>query len=308
MSKRLTNLVAFMLCAAFLSVGCNGLPSGESANKNLASESEKSVGEDATSVGDNNSKEPAPVTKNPNAIVVGTTGAPFTALLDMAAQTLAGQDIIIEVETFGDSDEINTALAEKRIDAAFFQNAQSLEQYVLYSNAPLMPVGRVIVRPSGVYSTKVKNLDDLADGATIAIPNTDVERARALYALAESGLIKLTGAAASVEDIVGNAKNLKFVEESEDYLPTLMSEVDAVVASMEIMYNAALSKKINIDARLDALYIEDWESIYADVLAIHYDNINNTKITTLYGACTSEAARAYIDEFLTYAAIPAFQL
>jgi D-methionine transport system substrate-binding protein len=284
MTKKRGKLTTFVLgCIIFFVTGCGSSGGGE-----------------VDSSGEN-------VVRSESSLVVATTGFPYEEILGMAAESLAKKDITLVVERIEDPTQIYDKLAAKEVDAAFFQNAQSLENYVLYSAAPLMPVGRVIVKPAGIYSDKAVNLDDMPEGATIAIPNSEAERAKALYALSEAGLISLaSNRAVTIEDIASNTKKFQFLEVDEASLPVTMSEVDAIVTSVSQMYDALNAMQTNIDPKTGALYMEDWESIYADVIAIHYDNAENLKIRELYEACSSEAARRFIEENFQYIAIPAF--
>ena len=70
-------------------------------------------------------------------------------------------------------------------------------------------------RPMGIYSKKIKSLNDIPEGAKIAIPNDPSNGGRALALLQSAKLLKLkdgVGVKATVGDIVGNDKKLKIVE------------------------------------------------------------------------------------------------
>ena len=64
----------------------------------------------------------------------------------------------------------------------------------------------------GVYSRKIKDLKDLKDGATVAIPNDPTNGGRALLLLQSAGLITLEdpkSVTSTPLDIKENKKNLK---------------------------------------------------------------------------------------------------
>jgi len=111
---------------------------------------------------------------------------------------------------------LNPALADKQIDANYFQHVPYLDSVAKEKGYNFVVTAKVHVEPIGLYSQKIKAIGELKDGASIAIPNNPSNEYRALALLQANGLIKLkegiTNFSATPKDIVNNPKNLKFVE------------------------------------------------------------------------------------------------
>ncbi len=91
----------------------------------------------------------------------------------------------LEVKIFDDYVLPNTALDEGSLDANFFQHIPFLEETVKEKGYKLTYTSKVHIEPMGFYSEKVKSLDELKDGAVIAVPNDATNGARALKLLAK---------------------------------------------------------------------------------------------------------------------------
>ena len=157
----------------------------------------------------------------------------------------------------------------------------------------------------GLYSKKIKSLDELKDGATIAVPNDPSNEARALKLLAGKGIIKIKdGELVTSKDITENKKNLKFSELEAAAIPRAMDDVDAAV----INGNYAIEAKFN--PAKDALVVEDKNSEaakpYANILVVKEGNEKQEKIQALYKALTSPEVKAFIEKEYTGAVIPVF--
>lgn len=86
--------------------------------------------------------------------------------------------------------------------------------------------------PFGIYAGKTKSLEELADGAKIAVPNDGTNEGRALLLLEAQGLIKLkenVGFTATKLDIVENPKNLEIQELDAAQLVRALGDVDLAV-------------------------------------------------------------------------------
>ena len=98
----------------------------------------------------------------------------------------------------------------------------------------LVSAGAIHYEPFGVYAGKTTSLDELQDGATIAVPNDTTNEARALLLLEAQGLIKLkedAGLTATKNDIVENPKNLQLYEVEAAQLPRVIGDVDVAAVS-----------------------------------------------------------------------------
>jgi D-methionine transport system substrate-binding protein len=159
----------------------------------------------------------------------------------------------------------------------------------------------------GIYPGKVKSLDAIAEGATIAIPNDTTNEARALLLLETDGLIKVNpkaGFKATVKDITQNPKNIKIKELEAAQLARTLPDVDVAV----INGNFALQAGFNVEK--DALAKEEANSVaaktYINVLAIRKGDENREDIKALVDALKSEKVKKFIEEKYKGAVVPLF--
>ena len=170
-----------------------------------------------------------------------------------------------------------------------------------------MEVVPVHYEPFGIYAGKTKSLEELADGAKIAVPNDGTNEGRALLLLEAQGLIKLkenVGFTAIKLDIVENPKNLEIQELDAAQLVRALGDVDLAV----INGNYAIQGGLN--AGKDALAVEDKDSeatqTYANVLAVKEGHEKDAGILALAKALQSEEVKKFIEENYDGAVIPMF--
>ncbi|REE95445.1 MetQ/NlpA family ABC transporter substrate-binding protein [Thermomonospora umbrina] len=164
---------------------------------------------------------------------VGASPSPHAEILGFVKDRLAGpQGLKLEIEEFSDYVQPNIALDEGRLDANYFQHKPYLDDFAQSKGVKLAFVAPVHLEPLGAYSKKVTSLNELKQGATVAIPNDATNGARALKLLADNGLITLkpgAGANATERDVAANAKGLKFKALEAAQLPRSLQDVDAAV-------------------------------------------------------------------------------
>lgn len=234
-------------------------------------------------------------------IVVGASAVPHAEILENVKEDLKELGFDLEVKIFNDYVLPNTALSEGQLDANFFQHIPYLEEMDSKENLGITWTAKVHIEPMGLYSEKIASLDELKDGATIAIPNDATNGSRALKLLAENGLIALKDTeTASVLDITSNVKNLNFKELDAPALPRTLVDVDAAV----INTNYAIEADLN--PLEDAIIIESSESPYANVLAVKVDNKDSEKTKALNTVLNSEKTKKFIEEKYKGTIAPAF--
>ncbi|MDR0634480.1 MAG: methionine ABC transporter substrate-binding protein, partial [Azoarcus sp.] len=142
---------------------------------------------------------------------IGATPVPHAEILESIKPALAKQGVTLDIKVFTDYVQPNLQVAQKKLDANFFQHRPYLDEFNNRRGTALVNVAGVHIEPFGAYSKKVKKLDDLAEGATVALPNNATNGGRALLLLAAHKAIQLREAAgitATVRDIVSNPKKL----------------------------------------------------------------------------------------------------
>lgn len=250
--------------------------------------------------------QPAPAAQEGKVtVVVGATPVPHgEILIRVVKPMLFQQGVILQVKEFTDYVQPNLALADRQIDANFFQHVPYLEKFSAERNLALTHTVAVHIEPMGVYSQKVKALADLPQGATVAIPNDPTNAGRALVLVEKQGLLKLkegVGFAATPADVVENPRGLKITELEAAQLPRALADVEAAV----INTNYALEAGLN--PTRDALAIESGENNpYANVLAVRKGDENRPEIQKLSQALNSPEVRQFIEQTYGGAVVPAF--
>ena len=124
-------------------------------------------------------------------IKVGATPVPHAEILNIVKPMLEKEGVVVEIVEMTDYVIPNTAVADKQLDANFFQHKPYLDKFCSERNLKLTSVAPIHIEPMGVYSKKVKALSELAEGAEVAIPNDPTNGGRALLLLAKHGVITL---------------------------------------------------------------------------------------------------------------------
>nr|WP_238139661.1 MetQ/NlpA family ABC transporter substrate-binding protein [Roseateles aquatilis] len=236
-------------------------------------------------------------------LTVAATAVPHAEILNLIKPELARQGVELEVKVFTDYVQPNVQVAEKRLDANFFQHKPYLNEFNKGKGTHLVAVAAVHVEPFGAYSTKHKTLAALPEGGTVAIPNDPTNGGRALLLLDKAGVITLkdkTNILSTTKDIAGNPKKLKFREIEAATLPRILPQVDLAL----INTNYALEAKLN--PAKDALAIEGGESPYANWLVTRDDNQNAPAVKKLAAALQSDAVKRFLQTQYKGAVVPAF--
>lgn len=231
---------------------------------------------------------------------VAASPTPHAEILAQVVDVLAEQGITLEITEYGDYVVPNTAVEEGAEDANFFQHAPYLESFNAENGTHLVSVAPIHYEPMGIYPGMTATLEELPDGATIAVPNDVTNEARALQLLAAQGLIEIDPAAglnATPNDITSNPKNLQFKEMEAAMLPQIVGEVDLAI----INSNFALQGGLN--PAEDALASEDAASeaaqTFANIIVVKEGSEENAAVLALIEALQSDAVREFIDT--TYA-------
>jgi D-methionine transport system substrate-binding protein len=228
-------------------------------------------------------------------ITIGVTPVPHKDIVEAIKPELEGKGYTVNIVEFTDYVTPNTSLEEGELDANYFQTIAYLDETNEGKGLHLTYTKGVHLEPLAVYSRKIKDLKELEDGATVAVPNDPSNEARALRVLENSGLIKLKdGELVTPKDITENPKNLKFEELEAAQLPRVLDEVAIAVINGNYALEAGLSPA------KDAVFVEDANSEaskkYHNVIAIKEGNENIQKIKDLTEALTSDTVKKYIEE------------
>ena len=234
---------------------------------------------------------------------VGAAAVPHAEILEHIKPELKKEGVDLDIVVLDSEGELNPALHEKEIDANFFQHVPYLESVAAEKGYDFEPFTKVHVEPIGVYSEKVKTLDELKEGAKIGIPNNPSNEYRALILLEKNGLIKLKDGLKNYEatprDIAENPKKLEFVESEPPTLARALPDVDAAVINTNVVLEAGIDPE-------SALVREDSDSPYANIIVVRKGDSSREELKKLDKALTSESVKKFIKEKYGSAVVPAF--
>ncbi len=295
MRKTLCVFAVTALLAATIT-GC----SGKSGSETTAAQT---TGEETTETTAASETKPTGEMKK---IVVGASPAPHAEILKAAADSLAQKGYELDIKEYVDYIQPNLALESGDLAANYFQHLPYLESFNEENGTKLVSAAAIHYEPFGIYAGKASSLEELQDGATVAVPNDTSNEARALLLLEAQGLIQLKeGADLTVtkNDIVENPKNLNLYEVEAAQIPRVVEDVDIAV----INGNYAIEAGFKVS---EALAVEDSESIaastYGNVIAVQEGHENDEAIQALIEALTSDEVKKFMDEKYEGAVVPLF--
>jgi len=306
---------SYLLAAVLLSVGvlsaCGGNNSNtqDTAPAGTSTEStgtESASAESSTDGTSTDGSQTAETSGELKPLVIGASPAPHAEILNVAKEVLKEQGYDLQIKEYTDYVQPNTALNDGDLDANYFQHLPYLEQFNKERGTKLVSAASIHYEPFGIYAGKTASLEEVADGATIAVPNDASNEARALLLLEAQGIIKLkdgVGLEATVIDIEEYTKNVKIMEIEAAQLPRSLQDVDIAV----INGNYAIEAGLKVS---DALAIEDSKSVaattYGNVVAVQEGRENDAAIQALVEALQSSEVKEFIESRYEGAVVPLF--
>lgn len=239
-------------------------------------------------------------------VTVAATSAPHAEILEQCVAAMAEKGYTLNIRVMDDYIIPNTATESGEVDANYFQHIPYLESFNAENGTHLVIVDKVHYEPYAVYAGTAASLDEIADGAKVAVPNDPSNEARALQLLAAEGLITLkedAGLTATKLDIVENPKNLEIMEMEAALLPSVLDDVAVAV----INGNYAIASGLKV---ADALAVEDAASeaaqTYANILVVKEGNEKNEGVLALVEVLKTDAIKTFIETKYEGAVVPLF--
>ncbi|UNX54754.1 MetQ/NlpA family ABC transporter substrate-binding protein [Georgenia sp. TF02-10] len=230
---------------------------------------------------------------------VGALAVPAGDMLRFVDEELAPDaGIDLEFVEFSDYNTPNAALADGDVDANLFQNTTFLETFNEANDEDLVSLGPVYLPPMALYSEDLGSVEEIPDGASIAVPNDPTNEGRALKLLAEHGLIEVTEEPVTVADVTDNPKGLEFTELENASLPQAVADQDAAIVTAAF----ALPAGLTVDQQI---FAEGTDSDYYNVLATTPELAEDARVKKLFTLLTSEEMRAWIEEEYQGIIVPA---
>jgi D-methionine transport system substrate-binding protein len=213
--------------------------------------------------------------------------------MEQVKKLLEKDGVQMKVIEFTDYIQPNAALSAGDLDANSYQHQPYLDAQIKDRGYKFVSVGSTITFPMGVYSKKIKSLNDLKQGARVGVPNDPTNGGRALLVLQAKGVIKLkadAGLKATPLDIVENPKKIKIVELDAAQLPRSLDDFDAAVINGNYAESAGLSPT------KDAIAVEASTGPYANVIAIRAADKDKPWVAKLVKAYHSPEVKKFVLE------------
>lgn len=240
-------------------------------------------------------------------LTIGATPVPQAKILKFVDDNLAKDaGLDLEIKEFTDYALPNQALNDGDIDANYFQHEPYLTEEISKKGYEFSHFKGIHIEPLALYSSKAKKLEDIKDGAKIAIPNDPSNMGRSLKLLEDAGLLKIKdgveAVSATTHDVADNPKNIKFVEADAATLPRVMEDLDGAVINGNFALEGGLTPS------KDGLFLERPEdNPYANLLVVRQSTKINENIQKLNELLHSDDVKKFIEEnWKDGTVIPAF--
>ena len=198
---------------------------------------------------------------------------------------------------FEDYVQPNLVVESGEFDANYMQHVPYLDSFNEEQGTHIVNAGGIHYEPFGIYPGTKSSLDDIADGDSIAVPNDTTNEARALLLLQDNGLLKLkddAGLTATVNDIVENPYNIKFVELEAAQVARVVNEVEYVVLNGNYALEAGFS------VGKDSIAYEASDSVaaktYVNIIGVLEGNESSDKIKALVSVLRSNDIKQFIED------------
>ncbi|MDE1555231.1 MULTISPECIES: MetQ/NlpA family ABC transporter substrate-binding protein [Comamonas] len=228
-----------------------------------------------------------------DAIKVGVTAGPHAQIMEHVKQVAEKDGLKIQIVEFSDYVQPNAALAAGDLQANSYQHGPYLDAQVKDRGYKLVKLANTVNFPIGLYSKKVKKLDELKTGAKFGIPNDPTNGGRVLLLLQDKGLIKLkpgAGLKATPLDVVENPKKLRFVELDAAQLPRSLDDLDASAINTNFAMSAGLNPK------KDAIALERADGPYVNILVVRAGDEKQAWASKLVKAYQSPSTREFVEK------------
>lgn len=238
-------------------------------------------------------------------ITVAASPTPHAEILEAAKDLLKEKGYTLEIKEFDDYPQQNVVVDEGEFDANYFQHQPYLDNFNEEKGSDLVSAAKIHYEPLGIYPGASEDLENIKDGAKIAVPNDATNEARALLLLEENGIITLkedAGLNATKKDVEKNPHNIEIVELDAAQIARVVEELDFVILNG----NYALDAGFNVQT--DAIVKEEADSeaaqTYANIIAVKKENKDSEKIKALVEVLQSEEIGKFITDTYEGAVVP----
>ncbi|SJN08196.1 Methionine ABC transporter substrate-binding protein [Leucobacter sp. 7(1)] len=220
---------------------------------------------------------------------------------DTFIDAAADEGITVEIVDFAEYPQPNPLLSEGELDLNQFQHIAFLASHNVDADDDLVALGSTVIYPMNVFSSKHASLEDIPEGGTVAVPNDESNRARALLVLQKLGLIELKdggNSGSTLDDILADKSKVKVTELDAAGIPGALPDVDAGVVNNDFVEPSGLkfSDSLGSDSA-DDVAAAPYTNIFA-ARAEDKDNETYLKLVDIYqnNADVQKAVKDYVGD------------
>ena len=280
MKKRVLALTLGVALAVGALTGCSGSKNEDTQDTAAVSEKASEEKNDDGSAAEAEASGEYDFTKDPISLKIGVVGSVYEDIWQPTVDKLKDEGIELEVVQFSDYVTPNNALNNGEIDLNAFQHQIYLNSEIESYGYEIQNIGNTFIIPLNVYSDKIKSLDELKDGDTVAVPNDLTNEGRALKVLAKAGVITLKdndNFNPTLDDIESYNKNITIEELSANTIPSVLPDVTAAVinGNYALDFGLKTEEAIYKDSVLD-------EEKYWNLIAARTDDLSDPRLKAAY--------------------------
>ena len=236
----------------------------------------------------------ADTTGDKKEIVYGKSQGPYTELFEAAiVPILEKEGYTVKGVDFSDLQTADIGLNDGDVDVNVEQHTAYMENFNANYNADLVALSPIPTVPAGVYFAKNKSVDEIPDGAKVAVPNDASNTARCYLMLQKIGWIKLADdvdpSAVTQDDIVENPHNIEFTEMKSLTIPAAIQDFDYVAITGSVVYNAGIDPST-------ALATEDIQDHLVLQVVVKEENKDAEWAKAIVDAYHSDEFKQYMEE------------
>ena len=246
-------------------------------------------------------------TKSENDINVGVSFYPMKDILELIKDDVEAEGYNLKIHEFSDYQTTNNNLFHGDLDANIIQHQYFLNTFNVANNANLEVVQPIYHATYALYSKDYDDVNDIPNGAEITLADDSTNFSRALYLLAQAGLITLKEGKTiglTLDDIESNPKNLVLTNR----VPLTSLGNKYLETNLAVMYPTyALSLElVGNEERLFTEIQDDVTLGYAISMVARNDNKNSEKIQVLIKHLKTDKVRQFLIDNYSWASSPAF--
>lgn len=284
-------VIATVLFIAFGLTACSSSQASGSGNSgstesSAKSETEQSVQSESASTDDGGSSK--------TEISYSKSAGPYSVLLEEAIQPiLEAQGYTVTAYDMGDLATADIVLNQGDVDFNVEQHTAYINNFNKSQGGDLVPICPIPTVPAGVYSAHYESIDDIFDGAKVAVPNDASNTARCYLMLQKAGWITIDPDAdqstITSDDIIENPYNIEFTEMTSSNIPPVMEDFDFVAITGSIVYNAGIDSST-------ALINEDIQDHLVLQVTVKKENADTEWAKAIVAAYHSDEFKDYMEK------------